>query len=80
MTEPLQIEWADPPPRSGARDLELDALLRALKRNKGKWARVLTGLRNGSRAAWFRKRGCDATARRAADGTFDVYARWPEEP
>lgn len=76
MTE---IEWRDPaPPRRQTSPQTLE-ILRALKRNKGRWA-VVKVCSYTSAAQRFRTLGCDTATRRRDDGRIDIFARWPAEP
>lgn len=77
------IVWEDPPeakygPRSPGRLRELVDQLRA---HPGKWALVKANApKSGTTNYYLRDRyGCEVVQRSNADGTFNIYARWPEE-
>jgi len=49
-----------------------------LKKRPGKWALVVQGAKSPNGTASWKRRGCQATSSRNDDGTFDIYARYPE--
>lgn len=75
------IVWEEPPAVPGAytdyRAIELQ-----LRENPGRWARVLTGLTTqgtaASRSDRMKKRGLEAVTRKTPDGTWSLWARFPE--
>lgn len=78
------IIWEDPPPRQrgGGRGFDYDGFVAELKKHPGKWAVVRPG---GAYSGAFgdahqrlRRCGCDALQRKQPDGTYTLYARWPE--
>lgn len=72
-----KIEWAEPPAAKTGRRGVINELGPELKAEPGRWARVETATYSSRPHAW-RKKGFEAVARKNADGTYDVYARWPE--
>lgn len=74
------FEWEDPPPRTtGVGNPAVAEAIEKLKRNPGQWARVRDGMKDtGGTSTWI-KRGCQAATRKREDGTFSVWARWPED-
>lgn len=74
----VQLEWQDPPQRTGGTGAQYDQVIATLKQHPGRWARVLKDWRTSSGPAAFRQQGCEMTTRRNADRkNWSVYARWP---
>lgn len=76
-----RVAWVDEVPKPVARtkrSRELDAMVEELKTNCGQWAKVATNQARTSATDRWTRRGCEATVRRNAAGTYDVYARYPE--
>ena len=73
-----RVEWVDGPPEvEQIHNERIRELLPELIARPGEWAIVETGRKwHSARQAWVRK-GCQASARREADGTYTIYARWP---
>lgn len=56
----------------------MDADVRELKANPGRWALVREGMKSTGAIEPWKKRGCEATARKRPGGGVDVWARWNE--
>lgn len=83
MTE--NIIWEEPPaPKRGRGASQRHVkIAETLKSNPGQWARVATGERNDNLAMAIRKTGAsfrtgrwEARGFRAADGTYNIFARY----
>lgn len=78
----MELEWKEPPTPTTAPEVYAD-LLRALKANPGRWARVAKAQQSGSMATTLKnKHGMDAVSRVAESDPKkrDIYARAPETP
>lgn len=75
------IVWEDPPPstQGGAGTGRLQVILAELQKHPGKWAVTHEAARSKMAKDGLQKRGCETTTRQNGDGTYRVYARWPEE-
>lgn len=74
-----QLMWENPPApnlgKAGAIALQTDTIVRELKQNRGKWARVEEG--GPHLASKYKRRGCEVrTVKNQYDDTFSIYARW----
>jgi hypothetical protein len=75
----VNLVWQDPPPSNkGNRSPELDALAEALKAHPGRWALVANDPYSGG-GQYHRNRGLEFVCRSKGDGTYDKYARYPEQ-
>lgn len=80
------LQWKEPPPAESNRGLHAETreIIDQLKANPGKWALVVESATSSGATTRWKKRGCEATIRRAekVNGKYryDVYARWPEKP
>lgn len=76
------LDWRDPPaaknpgPKNTPRAALAD-LIDLLKAHPGRWAWVKTVSKRPN-LSWWHQRGLDAQMRKI-DGSWRVYARWPEE-
>lgn len=58
---------------------QIEAEVRELKANPGKWALVREGMASTGATMPWKERGCEATSRKDANGRVDVWARWTGE-
>lgn len=77
------IVWEDPPASTvGRPGFDYDGLVAELKKHSGKWAVARTGGKHTGSFSSARERlmhrGCEAVQRKQPDGTYTLYARWPE--
>lgn len=75
-----EIIWQDPP-RSGAgiRSAMATDFVAILRQNPGKWAIKRTArYADAEMQRTLKKLGCEAVNRSNGDGTYTLYARWPE--
>jgi len=74
------MEFMDVPPYpnkpTSGRSAEIDADVEMLKKHPGKSALLIKGWRSSGHSG-YKKRGVVLTARRNADGTWDIYGWWP---
>ena len=75
------VVWEDPPisARGGGARGRLRVLLAELKEHPGKWAISHPAAQSPSSAYPLKRVGCEVTSRKNDDGTYRVYARWPED-
>lgn len=79
MTE---LTWQDPPPQrrgrtKGTHGTRWTSILEQCQARPGQWACVGTQKSNNSQYA-LKNLGLEATTRKNADGSHDLYVRWPE--
>lgn len=75
------IEWADPPPTNHSRSRradEIKAMVAQLKERPRQWALVCRGMRSSGSVVPWQRHGCEVALRKTCEGTWDIYARWPE--
>ena len=78
------IIWEDPPvPTKGPKAEVWPSVVAQLKKHPGKWAIVKTGYVTtnsaGSMQRYLKQTyRCEETYRKQPDGTYTLYARWPE--
>ncbi|KQR02503.1 hypothetical protein ASF72_10745 [Arthrobacter sp. Leaf141] len=72
-----EVQWQEPPGRSGGKFYDYTSIIEQLKANPGKWALVVPDWKTSASPGRFRKEGCETTSRQNADGkTWSVYARF----
>ena len=75
MTEDPLV-WEDPPPKKkgggGRRE--------AMRAHPGKWLLWAANAKSSSATLPLRAGGFETTVRANSDGTWRIYARWPEMP
>lgn len=73
------MKWQEPPMPGHSTAAQIEAEVRELKANPGKWALVREGMSSTGATSPWKERGCEATSRKGADGRVDVWARWTGE-
>jgi hypothetical protein len=82
-----EIVWEDPSPAANGHGPGgvgvWQAFVAELRKHPGKWAVAYPDAEYGAKCSplgsRLRKLGCEATQRKRADGTYTLYARWPED-
>lgn len=78
-----RIQWEEPPPSRQGQGKKSSSwrtsIIEELQKNPGKWALVHEDVNSSGMAGPWRNAGCEAKTRKQDDGTFSIYARWPEE-
>lgn len=74
------LRWGDPPPPDTRTKItrERDAAVEKLKTRPGEWAVVQERARFASGRQHWTSRGCETLVRKDPEGTFTIWARWPE--
>lgn len=72
----MSLVWKDPPPSKTFGKLAGE--IAELKAHPGVWALVRESTHRSAGISWERH-GCETTLRKNPDGTWQVYARWPEQ-
>jgi hypothetical protein len=75
------LAWKAPPSmrKRGRRPSQLlNDVANKLKARPGHWALVVEGAKSPNATAVWISRGCESTSSRREDGTFDIYAMYPE--
>jgi hypothetical protein len=70
------IRWETPPPKIAD---HITKILEELKKHPGEWALIQEHSRSTSAPSQWRKFGCEAESRSNPDGSYRIYARWPEK-
>lgn len=74
------MKWQEPPAPANASAAQIEADVRKLKANPGRWALVREGMASTGATMPWKERGCEATSRKDANGRVDVWARWNGGP
>lgn len=74
------MKWEEPPAPAHSTAAQIEAEVRELKANPGRWALVREGMASTGATMPWKERGCETTSRKNAEGRVDVWARWNGGP